>query len=412
MNSDTNGAAVATLPPATPAATTAPEGDNPDAQAESRLRNAGDTVRASWNFSLDNVRANIKHLAAEARELLVWALTWCTDSMHEVRFEDFCQRVGYDRNTMWKIYSGLYRHPDWTKDNPKMMDASPKLISALKAFRKIEVQRALMGRPAFFVTPTAKRFFSACDLARESQTPVFVFGGSQIGKTEAARQYCIENNHGRTVLVELEAVNGLKGLLMAVAEKLGISPHANTPDLIHRIKKAVTSDMVIILDEVHLLANVYRKSSFFACMETVRRIFVDHCKCGLVLTFTLLGYSTAEKDRKRELEQIFRRGVHRVNLGDRPTVADVSIVAEGWALELPTSELTVTLKLGSSELKENVRERLGQLSKEDGLKAIVERFRYATKLAAGGKVEWSHFVHADALIRKNATTPVHGWGSN
>lgn len=296
-----------------------------------------------------------------------------------------------------------------------MMDASPKLIAALKAFRKIEIQREKLGRASFVLTPTAKKVFYACDLARESQTPVFVFGASQVGKTEACKQYCIENNHGRTVLVELEAVNGLRGLLQAVAEKLGISPNANTPQLIDRIKKAVTSDMVIILDEVHLLANVYRKGSFFACMETVRRIFCDHAKCGLVLTFTGLGYKKAEDEKKRELEQIFRRGVHRINLGDRPTVKDVEAVTRAWGLDMPTAATETVIKLDrGAEIREKPVEMLGLLSRESGLKAIVERLRYGSKIAAGkgADLTWDDVVMANALINKNAAAPDHGWGKN
>ena len=375
------------------------------------LVNLGDTVRASWTFSLDAIRANIAYMSPEAKELLVWAFTWCTDPAHPIRMEEFCERVDYSKNTLWKIYSGKYVHPDSTADSKRLMDAPEKLIKAIRDFRKIEVARAKLGRQDFVLTPTAKRLFEACDLARKSQTPVFIYGASQIGKTEAARQYCFENNHGRSVLVELEAVNGLKGLLQAVAQKVGVSPNANTPDLINRLKRAVTRDMVIILDEVHLLANVYRKQSFFACMETVRRIFVDHCKCGLVMTFTLLGYDTAEKEKTKELEQIFRRGVHRYNLGDRPTVGDVSALVKAWHLEMPAGSDEVVLKVGGGELREHPRARLGQPAKEEGMKAIVERLRSAGEYAAdkGEDLSWDHFVRIDAAVKKNATQPKHGW---
>lgn len=391
----------------TAGATTTP----PQAKAEAPLAHLGDTVRASWPFSLDSIRANIAYMAPEAKDLLIWAFTWCIDPAHPIRIDEFCERVGYAKNTVWKIYTGKYTHPDSTPENRRMMDAPEKLLKAIRDFRKIETQRQKLGRVGFVVTPTVKRFYQACDLARKSQTPVFIYGASQIGKTEAGRQYCVENNHGRSVLVELEAVNGLRGLLQAVAAKVGVSPNANTPDLIERLKKAVTADMVIILDEVHLLANVYRKGSFFACMETVRRIFVDHCRCGLVLTFTLLGYSAAEKEKARELEQIFRRGVHRFNLGDRPTVGDVAAIASAWKLEMPAKHDEVVVKLDRAELREQPFVRLGQLAKEDGMKAITERLRAAGELAAdrGEDLTWEHFVTVDAMIRKNASQPKSGW---
>src|SRR5947209_13527691 len=106
------------ITPETTAGTSAePAQENADAQVASALRNVGNTARASWTFSLDNVRANIHYMNPEAKELLVWAFTWCTDPAHAIRFDDFCARIEYDRNTVWKIYSGKYTHPDSTKDN-------------------------------------------------------------------------------------------------------------------------------------------------------------------------------------------------------------------------------------------------------------------------------------------------------
>ena len=384
-----------------------------DLAAEKALSNVGDNVRASWPFSLDSIRANIAYMSPEAKELLVWAFTWCIDVLHPLRFDEFADRVGYSRNKFWKIYAGKDRHPTADKEHPQfgqLMEPTGAILDALRKFRRLELERAKLGRAKFYATPTAKKVFHACDLSRESQTPVILYGASQIGKTESFRQYCIENNHGRTVLVELEAVSGLMGVLKAIAEKLGISPNANTPDLIARIKKALTPDMVLILDEVHLLANTYRKGSFFACMEQIRRIF-DFARCGLVMSFTLLGYDMAEKHRKRELEQIFRRGVHKINLGDRPTTQDIGVIAAGWELEMPDRATAITIGAGAKAITEQPYEMLKQLAAESGLKAVIERFRYGSKLAGEADLTWEHVVKAHLMIQKNATAPAHGWQS-
>jgi DNA transposition AAA+ family ATPase len=388
----------------TPEVTTLAAPDDPRVAAAAV--NLGDTVRASWNFSLDAVRSNIAHCGTEAKELLVWAFTWCIDPAHPLHFDEFSDRVGYSPNKLWKIHHGKDKHPN----TRQLMDLSAAMVEALKKFRRIELQRAKLGRAKFVMTPTARKVFHSCELARESQTPVILYGASQIGKTESCRQYCIENNHGRTVLVELEAVSGLMGVLRAIAEKLGISPNANTPDLIARIKKALTPDMVLILDEVHLLANTYRKGSFFACMEQLRRIF-DFARCGFVMTFTLLGYDMAEKHRKRELEQIFRRGVHKINLGDRPTTGDLTAILDSVGLEMPARSDSVTIKTRSGPITEAPYEMLRQLASEQGLKAVIERLRYGAKLADAEALSMEHVVKAHLMIQKNATPPEHGWQS-
>jgi DNA transposition AAA+ family ATPase len=381
---------------------------SPTELALSASHNLGNTIRASWRFSSDNARQHLAHFTPEAKELLLWAFNWCIDPAHPMAFADFCDRIGYNTNTVYKIYSGKYLHPT-TK---KPMDAPPKLVSALRQFKRLEVTRSKLGRKKFVPTPTAQRIFQACDLARESQTPVFVEGASQIGKTEAFSQYCLDNNHGKTRLIQLEAVSGLHGLVKAVAQVLGISPNGNAADLTERIKRAITPDMVLIFDEVHLLANTYRRGSFFACMEWIRRLY-DFCQFGLVLSFTTLGFTAAEKERKRELEQIFRRGVHRLNLGDRPHKKDIAAILAAWGLEMPALADTEEIAVGRGKvIVEEPFKLLEQLAGEQGLKAIIERLRYAAKFAADDEADlaWQHVCKAHLVIQKNAQSPDTGWG--
>jgi DNA transposition AAA+ family ATPase len=401
--------------PQSPAATP----DNPKTagtelavQTSRALANQGDTVRASWRFSLDAVRSNIAYMSPEAKELLVWAFLWCTDAAHPVRFVEFCDRAGYNPNTIYKLYSGKYKHP--TEDTKhamfgQRMDAPEKLLKSLRNFRRLEISRAKMGAQHFVLTSTAKRVYWAVEQARKSGRPVMVYGGSQLGKTEAFRQNCLDFNHGKTVLVEIEAVNGLKGLLQAIAQKLGISPNANTPALIERIKKALTPDMVVILDEVHLLANVYRKGSFFACMEQIRRLW-DAKRFGLVLSYTDLGYERAEKERKRELVQLFRRGVLRVNLGAAPKADDVRAITESYGLAWGERHDEIEVAKGVAD---SPWAALRQLATDDGLTAIIERIRLAHELAADDQreeVTWRDFLVAHFAIVQQAHAPKSGWG--
>lgn len=354
----------------------------------------GDTVRASWPFSLHTIRSNMGHCSPDGREVLISAFLWCTDAKHPVHRDEFCRRVGYSPNTIYKILSGKYRGPDG-----EQLDIPSDLTTATRQFLDLERERALGGGNEFVFTPTAKRIFTHCDLARESRTPVFIFGRSHIGKTMALEAYTLRNNHGRTVYCRMKAASGLGGMVRRICGSLGVSPNSNTSDLVDRIKNALTPDMVLILDELHLLMYTYRLQSFFACMEVIREIY-DEVRCGMVLCGTTLLLDKIRQGARGELEQLMRRSVHRLPLPDMPTRADVSAILKRWDLELPAAADEVTVR----RVTERPLAILRQLSKDEGLLAITERLRYARKLAAkrSETLAWGHFVEAHLMITGGA----------
>jgi len=186
--------------------------------------------------------------------------------------------------------------------------------------------------------------------------------------------------------------------LRAMAKAAGISAEAKPTDLIRRIKAATSANTLWILDEVHLLANTYRKGSFFACMEVIREIY-DETQCGMALIFTMLDDLRAAS--QKELQQLWRRGVHKVPLPLMPTKGDIGAILAHHEMDFPDKKLEVTVK----GVTESPYEILRQQAKNNGLKAITERLRYARKLADrdGAKaVTWAHFVEAHLIIEKQA----------
>lgn len=379
------------------------------APEEGRL-NTGETVRTSWRYSLDNINAAIGHNTEEAQELLRWAFLWCIDPEHPVHFKDFCSRMQVDATTVSRVYEGKYRNPK--SDDPAKSLAplrAPKaLVDSIRIFRRSELLRVKAEAAEFLKTPTAKKVYWAIAQAREGRRPVMLFGGSHIGKTEACKANSRDFNHGRTVVIELEAVNGLRGLVQATAKRLGISDNSNTPDLTERIKAAVMGDMVLIYDEVHLLANVYRKGSFFACMEWIRRLW-DATKCGMVLTYTELGYEKACAERKRELLQVFRRCVFKVNLGASPRMEDVKVFVAHAGLSWEDRRESVEVAKGVSDTP---LAALRMLAENEGLAAIIERFRLGYSLAAADgrqQLTWTDWMRAHFAILKAPEAPKSDW---
>jgi DNA transposition AAA+ family ATPase len=349
-------------------------------------------IRTGWRFSADNIRQSTAHFPPEETEALIALFRWCIDSRHPVAFGDAAAKLSCSTQLLYQLLTGKYRNPDKTPKRP-----SPEFLKRLRDFLALEAKRYAAAGEDFIMTPTSQKVFTACDLARESHTPVVLSGPSQGGKTWALRHNQAHNNHGRTVMIELEAACGLGGMIRCAANATGISDNSNTAALIQRLKKAWTPDTLVIWDEMHLLRHTYRLNSFFACVETIRRLH-DFCQCGMVLCWTNL--KDLENASQDQLTQIWRRGVHRVALPAMPTKADLTAIVKHHGLEFPERDLSITV----GKIVDQPYEILRQQSKLYGLKAITERLRYADKLAKkqGSKTTWHHFVDAHVRIAKNA----------
>jgi DNA transposition AAA+ family ATPase len=364
----------------------------------------GATARASWRVSADKLHQNLRHCAPDKKEIIHWAFLWCID--RNIFLDDFAHQVGYDSKTIDKIITGAYRDPR----SGELYDIPDKLADSIRRWRKDQQRAAQLGEIDFVVTPTVNRIWTGCDLARESHTPVFIYGASHLGKTWALEHYAVANNHGSTPLVRIPSSSGMGGMIRAIAEQVGVSPNGNVADLKERIKRGLTKNQVLILDEVHQLIYTYRKESFFACLEVIREIY-DHAKCGIVICTTNVFRARIEEERKAALEQLFRRGVHRVQLGDIVLAKDAKMILAHHGLEWPDKRLAFEFTGTFGTLTEKPLEILRQLAREEGLKAITERIRYARKFAskARGPLDWKHFVQAHLTIASNAAEPADDW---
>jgi len=362
----------------------------------------GNNARASWQFSADALAANTAHYSAEARELLRWCFAYCIDTRHPMHREEFARRVGYSDNVIYKLFTGTYKHPT----TGARLDVPAKLMRAMRQFRKVETEREMLGDSEFVRTPTVNAMWDHCDIAREMQLPLMIVGSSQIGKTTALEQYRLRNNHGSTPYVRMAAASGLQGMVRAIATAVGVSPKSETKSLVARIKRAINSNTLLIIDEVHLLAYTYRKESFFACLEVIREIY-DATQCGMILCMTTIGYGKIEAERRNALEQLCKRGPVPLKLGNMPTQGDVRAILKSWGLSWPKPADTAE----AAGVQEHPYALVRQLAREDGLTAIITRLRWARKLArreGAESITWELFVEAHYTILSRAIAP-KGW---
>ncbi|OAM89314.1 ATP-binding protein [Termitidicoccus mucosus] len=372
-----------------------------DAGQEPVTGRVAETVSASWSVSLDDLRTNLTHEKNKPEDIenFVWCYLYCTDSAHPMRREEFARKIAVvDHTTILKLIRGTYRHPE----TGERMPIPEKLGRALTMFRQLETDRARNLRPAISRTPTLARIWTACDLARESQSPVFLIGPSHIGKTVGLTSYRDDHDHGMTCYARLRAASGLGGMIKEIALAIGgIGMKGNTATLIESIKRRLKPNMLLILDEVHELMYTYRKESFFACLEVIREIY-DACGCGLLLCGTSLLMKRVRENRG-ELEQLLRRGVHKVILPSQPTKEDLTVILGDYNLHFPEKGYTCAVRFGTKDISDTPYEILRQVGSEDGLKAITERLRYGLKFARkdNARLKWEHVVRAHLTIKQN-----------
>lgn len=371
----------------------------------------GDTVRASWNFSASKIIEDTQHMGPEIQSLLLALFRWCIDPLHPIRREHAAVDLKCSPELIYQLLTGKYRNPDKTPKLP-----SQEFLKNLRAFLADQARKHAALSDEFVMMPTTRKIQNACRFAKESHTPVMLYGTSHIGKTWALQHFRAHNNHGATVMAEIQAAGGMGDLIELMAVSVGESYKGNSKKLRRKIEDATTSETLWIFDEVHLLAHTYRRESFFACIELLRRLH-DKRKCGMVLSWTRLD--DLEKAQGDELLQITRRGVHVFKLPTMPTKGDLAVVLakHGLAPEFPEiddqnfdKEVNAWFeKLRGKEFTVgNIVEQpfaiLRQLAKEKGLKAITERIRYAHKLAdkKRSKLAWEHFIDAHLRVMKNA----------
>src|SRR6185295_6836938 len=147
-------------------------------------------IRSSWNFSLDKMRADISHFDPAAQETLIALFRWCIDDRHPMRRNEAARRIGCRENLLYQLYTGCYRDPETKTPRAPGED----LIKKIQDFLALESKRHEAGQTDFVITPTAKKIFNGCDLARESQSPVIMWGPSHIGKTWSLNYYRQNNN--------------------------------------------------------------------------------------------------------------------------------------------------------------------------------------------------------------------------
>ena len=219
-----------------------------------------------------------------------------------------------------------------------------------------------------------------------SQIPVFIFGDSQIGKTTCLKEFARRNNHGTTKYLELPTAATLSTVKREVAKACYIGAKISEHELNERIPKAITGNMLIIVDEFHRPFKTSNRYQAVRIAEWLRELY-DKTKCGMVFSATNIGLEELETGPSSlVLEQFRRRGMMQLILPPTPPRADVNKFAKAFGLPPPDGEAL---------------EVIGAILKRSGLNQYVLFLQSAANLAANQNkpVSWDHFLVAHDKIQ-------------
>ena len=401
-----------------------------DTEAIGESQGERSSLRGSWPWGLDNIQQWLTVYKDHEREVFISAFRWCVDGDHPMHLKDFAARVKINDTTLNKIYRGKYCYQDEVierdklgrelsrKPHPKAGQLCPLpegLVGRIENFLMLEAKRFALGDNVLVRTPMVQGITDYCETIREVQQMGWIVGPSHIGKTWALEyDYAPSHNHGRTVYVRMPAGAGRREVFAAIWYAMSKSSTKGSVDeLKFKIKNGLTKDMLLILDEMHLL---YHHGKFFKILDEIRELH-DLKKVGVVLVFTWLPDDMkAAKDK--ELQQVFRRAPRKLYLPKMPAKEDLEAILDQNGLAFPKTDELVTIrdegiengKITKVVINEKPYDLLRQLAKDEGLLAITERIRAGKQLAKAARkpMAWQYFVEAHLEIKAQGEAE-EGW---
>jgi hypothetical protein len=143
-----------------------------------------------------------------------------------------------------------------------------------KFFWRLQQKELYGGLRQFVETRLATTLWAIFEKTRVIRRIQIVASPEQLGKTRSAREYTARNNRGRTIYIRLSGGSrfGFGDFVWALAETLGIPYTIKLREKKIRIRQALESCDLIIIDEAHLV---------WAWCDSSAREFWDYLRTDL-----------------------------------------------------------------------------------------------------------------------------------
>lgn len=356
----------------------------------------------------DKTKHAIAGLPEEQRSDIWWFAQWC--DKHDLGTSELgtlLKKPGtnefYSADSVKQLLSGARARRDENID---------RIHQAIVGFRKIEEARSIQVNSGFIETRLFFEIEKRCLKALHRQKIQYIFGDSQIGKTESLKEVKRRHNHGQTLYLEVPTGGTYGSTLRALATQFSIPAGTKVTDLKERIFSCIDGNMLLIFDEAHNFFTGRNHASGLMSLSFIREMW-NRCKCGVVLSMTNEGrdYFLQGKNAKA-LEQLWRRRITPLQLPNITPDDDLALFAQAYGLGAAT-DAPVTVSVTS--LDNHGREKTAKhtdtplnlqttINKSEGLGVWISILQDASDMAAEQRrsITWGAVIKAACLAQADA----------
>ena len=262
------------------------------------------------------------------------------------------------------------------------------VVKEMSEFLYLAEKRSSGAKLHFIETALTKKIWNVCSAALEFQRIAFIFGDTQIGKTEALKAFARAHNHGSTIYVSVPTQPTVYSFMGELARTLRISSQQRLTDLRRRLMDSFDDRMLLLVDEAHRCTPELGKNTYSVQVIEFIRELLDERKCGVVISATnVFRRAMEDGPASKLLKQTNRRRLCALQLPDRPTQADLNTFAAAHGLPASDGE---------------VRKLEQRMIEDEALGMWLTLLRMAAKMAATRKTKltWHHVMLAHTGLKE------------
>lgn len=309
---------------------------------------AGDHVMVPnnkrFNIPGDQIRKAIEDLPNDQRDVILWFYQWCRKlDLSRSELGNVLKKPGgggfYSQDSIIQLLTG---------GRIRRGENIDPLLEAITALRKVEDHRAGQKNSGFIETRLFREIEKRSLKALHRQRIMFIFGDSQIGKTESLLEVQRRHNHGQTIYIETPTGGGVGGFIYALAKQFAIPTKMGyRASLRDRVINSFDSRMLLIVDEAH---RCLRPGSMagIEVFSFIRELW-NRRKCGIVLSLTNEGRDQfLHGPHAAQLAQLWRRRITPLQLPNVPPDDDAALFAQAYGLPEATDE-NITIRVSYTD---------------------------------------------------------------